>query len=274
MNIVQLHERVRFWTDTVASARFESEDIDQAINNTIHEIVDEKYSHSRLNHRGDTFQSSQRVRDELSGLVKPLDTGGTLTLAKNEGNVRISTFPSDYKYLLAISITVGDDTYNCWPLTHDRENVIESNPFRRVRQYPNVKCYYIEDTDGIKVLHPFSTNDPTKVSIVYLAKPVDVFYGYEKEPLEDMGNLTPFICAFTPTTFTSFDYISGTELETSTPIPGFTSISYGLAVVDFVNPSINGLLHEEIAKRAAANCLLSAGDFEKYKTFKAEVLAT
>jgi hypothetical protein len=272
MNIVQLHERVRFWTDTVGSARFELEDIDQAINNSSNEIIDEKYDASRLNHRGDSFQRSQRVRDELSNLVKPLDTDGTLTLTKNDGSVLVSTFPSDYRYLLAISITVNSVTHNCWPLTYDRKNVIESNPFRRVRQYPNVKCYYNEDTNGINVYHPFPTSDPEKVSIEYLATPADVDYGEEFVPTDNelfySGNL---IAGATPTiTLSGVTYKLG-DVFSANGIS--TLISYGIIVANYVNPGINKSLHEELAKRAAANCLLSAGDFEKYKTFKAEVLA-
>ena len=96
MNIVQLHDRVRFWIDTVASTRFESDDLDQAINAAIVDITDEKYDQSRLNHRGDSFQRTQRVRDELSNLVKPLDTDGTLGLTNNVGHVLVDNFPTDY----------------------------------------------------------------------------------------------------------------------------------------------------------------------------------
>ena len=269
MNIVQLHDRVRFWIDTVASTRFESDDIDQAINNAAVEIADEKYSKSRLNHRGDSFQNSQRVRDELSNLVKPLDTDGSLTLTKHSGYVLVSNFPDDYKYLLAIALYVDDDKYNAWPETYDRKNVTKNNPFRRIRSTPTVKCYFLEDETGIKIYHPFDQDIPTKAEIVYLADPVDVFYGYEKTPSDSIGGNVPIICSLTPTGYDGTDYVSGTALTTA---PSLWVITHGLAVVDFVNPDINIPLHEELAKRAAANCLLSAKDYEKYKVFKAEVL--
>jgi len=271
MNIVQLHDRVRFWIDTVASARFESSDIDQAINNAVREIADEKYDHSRLNHHGDSFQKTQRVRDELSDLVIGLDTDGTLTLGNFAGHVLVSTFPATYKYLLAIALYVGDTMYPCWPLTYDRKNIIEDNPFRRVQSTPKAKLYYIEKASGIVIYHPFATAAPTKVEIFYLKDPVDVFYGYEKGPSDTIGFNTPMICSLSPTDYDGTEYVSGTALTTD----GVTDvITYGLAVVDFVDPDINGFLHEEVARKAAMGCLLSAGNLDKYKVLKAEILAT
>lgn len=271
MNIVQLHDRVRFWIDTVASVRFESDDIDQGITVAVNEVADEKYDHSRLNHHSDTFQKTQRVRDELGDLVKSLDTDGSLTLTKSVGSVLISTFPDDYKYLLSIALYVGTTKYDVDPMTYNEKNVIEKNPFRRVTAGPYNRLYYIESELGIKIDHPFAEAAPTKVEIDYLSKPVDVFYGYEKGPADTIGTTTPIITSLSPTSYDSTEYVSGTALTTN----GVTGvIDYGLAVVDFVNPNINGYLHEEIARRAALNCLLTSGNIDKYKILKAETLAT
>jgi len=277
MNIVQLHDRVRFFVDTVASTRFESDDIDLAINNSIREIVDEKYDQSRLNHRGDSFQRTQRIRDELSNITKEDDVdgslhSGTFTMTKNSGYVmlEIGSFPTDYKHLLAIALYVDSTKYVCWPLTYNRKNVVEKNPYRRVRSGLFNKLYFIESDQGIKILHPFDTASPTNVEVAYLADPVDSFYGYEKGPSDTVGFNTPCIATLTPTEYNSVEYKSG-DTFTTNGVLGV--ITYGLVVTGFIDPEINGFLHEEIAKRAAANCLLSAGDYEKYQRFKAETLA-
>ena len=278
MNIVQLHDRVRFWVDTVSSARFESDDIDQSINNAVREIVDEKYDHSRLNHNKDTLQKTQRIRDELGGLIKNGSTPGQFTMQNisdsvggNYVRVAIEFFPTDYKYLLSIALFVGTTKYDVDPLTYDRKTVVNKNPFRRVKSGLFNKLYYIENETGILIYHPFAFSAPTKVEIDYLSDPVDVFYGYEKLPADTIGLNTPFITALSPTSYDSTEYVSGTQMTTD----GVTNaIDYGIAVVDFVNPVINGFLHEEIAKRAAAGCLLTSGNFEKYKVLKAETLAT
>ena len=270
MNIVQLHDRVRFWTDTVGSARFDADDIDQSINNTIKEIVDEKYDHSKLNHNQDSFQRTQRIRDELSNITKELDTDGSLNMTNNDDHVLVDTFPDNYRFLLAIALYVGSSKYNCWPLTYDRKNTIDLNPYRRVRNGIFTKCYYIEYDQGIKIYHPFSSSSPTKIEIAYLSDPIDVSFGTEVGPSGVVGLNTPVIASQTPTSYDGTEYKSGDEFTTN----GVTdTIDYGNVVKDFTDPNINGFLHEEVAKRAAANCLLTAGDFDKYKAFKAEVLA-
>lgn len=275
MNIVQLHDRVRFWIDTVASARFESSDIDQAINNAVREIADEKYDHSRLNHHGDTFQKTQRIRDELSNLVKSerwsSDGLNNTDIAYSDGSALIGSFPDDYKYLLSLAMTYGGVKYDCFPLTYDRKNIIIKNPFRRIQSGPSPKLYFIESELGITVYHPFGSVQAYPINIDYLADPVDVFYGYEKGPSDTIGLNTDFICSLSPTDYDGTEYVTGTELTTD----GVTDvITYGLAVVDFVNPDINGFLHEEVARKAAMGCLLSSGNLEKYKVLKAEILAT
>jgi len=255
MNIVQLHDRVRFWVDSVASTRFEAADIDQGINNAVREITNEKYDHSQRNHNADTFERTQRVRDELSNLVVPIDTDGTLSLIKRNGHVAVQTFPTDYKYLLSIALHVYPDKYNAWPLTHDRENIIDRNPYRRVKESPLVKCYFKQNATELIIYHPFSLSVPTKVSISYLKDPTDSFYGYENGPADTIGLNIAFIASLSPTSYNGIEYVSGTALNTN----GVTGvIDYGLAVTDYVNPEINGFLHEEVAKRAAANCLLTA----------------
>jgi hypothetical protein len=272
MNIVQLHDRVRFWIDSVSSARFESDDIDQAINNATIEVVDEKYDHSKPNHKKEALQKTQRLRDELSDLIKYNDTDTDLTLTQNSDHVLIplASFPADYKYLLAIALYVGDTKYDVDPITYNRKHVVSKNPFRKIRSGLFTQLYYNESELGIRIDHPFAQTAPTKVEIDYLSKPVDVFYGYEKTYTDTIGLNTPFITAYSPTSYKSTEYVSGTSLTTD----GVSSrIDYGIAVVDFVDPNINGFLHEEIAKRAAANCLLTAGNYDKYKTLKAETLA-
>lgn len=276
MNIVQLHDRVRFWIDTVSSTRFESDDIDLAINSATKEVVDEKYDHSRLNHNSDTIQKTQRIRDELGTLIKTVDTDGTPSMIEVSdpvgGNyVLVSNLPDDYKHLLSIALFAGSVKYDIDPLTYNRKNVVGKNPFRRVKSGIFNKLYHIESDQGIKIFHPFQYAAPTKVELDYLSDPVDVFYGYEKTAGDSLGLDTPFITTLSPTSYKSVEYKSGTALVTD----GVTQVlDYGNAVIDFVNPDINGFLHEEIAKRAAAGCLLTAGDYEKYKTLKAETLAT
>jgi hypothetical protein len=264
MNVVQLHERVRFWADVVGSPRFETSDIDNAINVAMNDLVEEKYYPTRIAHSGDSFQRSQRTRDELSALVKESDSSvtGQITLANYTGYsiIPITSFPVGYKYLLAIALYNASGTrYNCWPITYDRINVIDLNPYRRPRLTPIPKQYYNESNIGIKVIHAI-VPAPAKAVIHYLAAPIQWQLGPDYPgSLDNDWQLivTSEICVYNGVTYLRGDLIT---------IAGELFIDSGTVVKVFVNSNINVSLHEEIARKACINLLLSIKEFDKAKS--------
>ena len=70
MNIVQIHERTRFWLDFVGSPRYEVTDLDLGLNLAQNQIWKEKYDRTKLLHASESFESTQAVRDELRDFVK------------------------------------------------------------------------------------------------------------------------------------------------------------------------------------------------------------
>jgi len=263
MNIVQIHERVRFWLDRVGTTRFESADIDNAINAAMLSIVEEKYSGSRIA-PGDSFQKTQKLRDELSNIVKISDSSSPgIVLSNSTGNSLITkaSLPADYKYLLAIAFyQTASLKHNCWPLSYDRENVIDSNPYRRVRTGPFPKLYFNESSLGINIKHPFTTTPPNKVVIYYLAKPIDFVYGIQRDSTYTFTvNPTPVIVDSLTCVYNGLTKQLGTEFNITAP----TSITSGTVVSDFTESDINSNVHELIARRGAINCLLSINESEK-----------
>jgi hypothetical protein len=117
MNIVQLHERVRFWVDIVASARFDSLDIDNALNASIDMKVRESYDKNRPMNRSDSFQRVQRVRDELGRLVKFANLSNGLSVTPGEEYPTAIDLSSieDYGYLLAVKFRNGSSWHPCYP---------------------------------------------------------------------------------------------------------------------------------------------------------------
>jgi len=266
MNIVQLHERVRFWLDTVGSARFESSDIDNAINTAMEDIVDEKYSPTRIAKSGDSFQRSQRTRDNLSNLVRESDSsvGGQITLQNYSGYsiIPIASFPIDYKYLLAIALYDSSETkYNCWPITYDRINVIDQNPYRRPRLTPMSKQYYNESDIGIKIIHVI-VPAPSKAIINYLSKPINWNYGLEWTSVHVYTNGQNIIVTSEFATYNTVRYLRGDVITISAP---FLTLTDGTAVDSYTNSNINSSLHEQIARKASVNALMSIKEFDKAK---------
>ena len=263
MNVVQIHERVRFWLDRVGTTRFESADIDNAINTAMPNIVDEKYNGSIIK-PGDSFQKTQKLRDELSNIVKTSDSSVPgIVLSNSTGNSLITkaSLPADYKYLLAIAFyQTSAIKHNCWPLSYDRENVVESNPYRRVRTGPFPKLYYNESVLGINIKHPFTTTPPNKVVIYYLAEPIQFVYGTQRSSTYVFTvNPTSVIVDSLSCVYNGDTKLLGTKFNITAP----TSITSGTVVSEYTESDINSNVHELIARRGAVNCLISIGENEK-----------
>jgi hypothetical protein len=262
MNIVELHERVRFWTDIVQSARFESSDIDNAINTAMNDIVEQKYYSSKKG-KGDSFQKTQKIRDELRTLAKPFDTGipgAYFTNYTGYSVVMAAGYPTDYKYLLCIAIYDGTTQYNCWPITYDRINSFPLNPFRRVRINMFPKAYYNEGQEGIRIYHAITT--PSKVVYYYLAQAVQWKYGLEYTFSHTFTAGQQFIVTSESAVYNGVTYLRGTKVTVAVPVLSITS---GTVVYGYTESDINSNLHEAIARQAAVNLMITIQKFDQAK---------
>jgi len=260
MNIIQLHERVRFWLDIAGSARFDPFDIDNAINAGMNDIVDQKYQGNRPMTQGDSFQRSQKLRDELSSIVKEVSINTTF-IVPSPVLVPIELFPADFLHLVAIKCVSSFRDHNCWPLSYDRLNEIQNNPYRRPRQVPFAKVYYIESSTGIRLYHSLST-PPNAATLSYISKPIQWKYGidYTSSKSFVIGNVV--IANSDVVVYNGSNYLRGDEI---TIVTGVLNITSGTVNFDYVNSNINLPLHEEIARKAAINALISIKEFDKSK---------
>lgn len=266
MNIVELHERVRFWLDLVGSARIESSDIDNAINIAMNDIVDEKYLPLRQLNSGEFFQKTQRVRDELSNIVKQSDSSnpGAITFTNYTGYsvIPAASLPADYKYLLAIATYSSTGTvYNCWPITYDRKNIVQDNPFRRVRMTPIVKQYYNESSEGIRITNNI-TPAAAKAVIDYLSVPVQWKYGLEYGAGHNFINGEVIIVTSESALYNGTTYLRGQEITIIAP---FIQLTSGTALSGYTNSNINKSLHEVIGRKASVIYLMTIKEFDKAK---------
>lgn len=256
MNIIQIHERVRFWLDSVGSARFDTFDIDIALNTSMNKLIEDRYEESRMN-RGDSFQQTQKVRDELSNIVKKVEI--TTTNSTGISLVPIADIPAGYNYLLALGIK-GTITYPCTPTTYDLLNTLQSNPYRRVRQKLFPKIYYIESNEGITVHHIMP--GITKAVLHYLTSAVQWRYGIDYTSSKSFTVGDKVIVNSDIVTYNGVTYYRGDQI---TIVTGHLSITLGTVNFDYVSSDINANLHEEIARMAAVHALISIREVDKAK---------
>jgi len=274
MNIVQLHERVRFWVDIVASTRFESEDIDNAVNIAIDNKVRESYDQNRPMNRSDAFQRVQRVRDELGPLVRKLDVDDLELTQEADGDKNLLIFLksdiTNYGWLL--SMRMHSSSYSAWypvfPLTHNRKNVVERNPYRKVRRTPQSKSYYYEEASGWIVRH--DCGDVDNIEMYYLATPAIVNYGIEYDSTK-VFTINDQVIAVEETVYNTITYKIG---EKFTIVVGVLSITSGLIVFSYIECDVRKTTHEEISRRAAMNCLTAARQYDKVNDLRKEITAS
>lgn len=269
MNIVQMHEVVRFWLDTIRSPRHEAEEIDKALNISIDKIIDEKYTHASLLHASDAFQKTQKVRDQLGKIVTRLSvSGGELEMpspiSSGEGKVNIVN-PDNFRYLLDFMLYEGTTGYICYPTDFNSKNTLKKNPFRKPRTGSYSKTYYVEEDGGYLILYPESLT-LTNAVIFALRKPADVKYGFEYDDTKTFNAGEKIIVAEKGTIYNSIKYNIGDEITIGTE----TSIESGLVVHGYTNCELSHTLHEEISRRAAVEILRSTGQQEKSNLLIAE----
>ncbi len=275
MNIVQLHERVRFWVDIVASTRFESQDIDNAINVAIVNKVRESYDQNRPMNRSDAFQRVQRVRDELGPLVKKiLKSGSSIAIAytNSENVLTLESSVTDYGWLLAMRIkdtSFGAAWHSVFPITHNRKNVVERNPYRRVRRTPESKSYYYEENGGWIIKEAFG-EILSDAEIHYLATPAIVNYGIEYDSTK-VFTIADQIIAVAETVYNSVTYKIGEKFAI---VSGHLSITSGLVVFSYTECDVRKTTHEEISRRAAINCLITARQNDLANELRKEITAS
>jgi hypothetical protein len=267
MNIVQLHERVRFWIDSVASTRFDSQDIDNGLNIAIDNKVLETYDKNRPMNRSDSFQRTQRVRDILGPIVA-FANKSTTGFSLNTDTITI-TSTTGYQYLVSLGIKIGTTVYDCVPLTYDRKTVISKNPFRKPRMTPTVRMYYNELEGNITITHAY-IGSLTDFELYYIKTPAIINYGveYNSTHVFATGNK---VITVEETVYNAVTYPIGSEITIDTIHLNITS---GLVVYGYTECDLRSSVHEEISRRGAINCLISAKQGDKAKLLREEIIAS
>lgn len=98
-NTVQLHKKVRYWLDQSRSPRFLLNQIDDAINNSIDDIMKERFIPESPQDSERGFQRTRVLRDELRPLVKKVSTSQrSWTVLAHNGIGNKYSFVKGYYY--------------------------------------------------------------------------------------------------------------------------------------------------------------------------------
>lgn len=279
MNIVEQFERIKFWLDIVASPRFDVTQVENAINDAAYQLVDTKYNSAPKQMSMDSFQRTQKVRDQLSNLVgKPqnLLSGGSPIVENGINRFTVSLITETrYRYLL--SLRVIDSNSNYYPgfeTTYNGKNLMSSSPYRRPRSTFFGKVYYNEEgysttekSSRINIYTPLSITQ-ISVELFYLKNPIQAKWGNEYTNSKQFvaGNI---VIPTSTTVYLNQTYLLGQQFAiASTPL----NIASGTVLFDHIETDLNVQLHESLCRMAALNLLLTTRDIDRHKELKERMM--
>tara|TARA_R110000824_G_scaffold24989_6_gene87455 strand:+ start:1641 stop:2288 length:648 start_codon:yes stop_codon:yes gene_type:complete len=124
--VAQMHEDLDLLTDKVESPRFTSPEKDRVLNMAQDRIIQDRYDNIKRD-TGYSFQSLQRVRDEMRTLIKELPYIA-VGVAIGGGHYTF-TLPSDYRNEILLQGNVDSKTVTSIPIDYDTFGVAEEDPF-------------------------------------------------------------------------------------------------------------------------------------------------
>jgi len=268
MNIVELHKEIHSINDIVESPRFETWQIDQAINYASKVIVKNRYDKALMENKSQRSLNLMRLRDELYTIVKKQSTeDNPATIELSDDIITIGSLPDRYIYTLAVKFKINNlqEDFASF-ITYPELPVLNNNPFRRPSKTYPYKFYYLLSSLGIELIYgKHSSDEVTEAELYYLDNPVDVNYG---------TTITTSTAAFVEDK-NCIAQADGTSQGTTTYKEGeeFTltagsQLAAGSASINYVSSDLPEILHTELAQEAAKWLELKIKDFDKWKALE------
>ena len=238
-NIVQMHEDIKKKIDFVNNPRHESRAYDNAINEGIEQLINDRYDNIK-NRKPYSVESIQRVKDELYTLV----ISSVLTVVSD-----VAALPSDYKHTLMVKAVINGVEQVVQPVPFDQLQERIDNVFTE----PNAENpIYTQDSSGL-TLYYGSNNTLGDVTLIYMKTPAVVTRGLPDEEIPAgtgvLTNATDYIVIEDETIHDSVTYYTG-EIFTSAN----TDLTAGTVVLrsNTTDCDLPSTSHKEVIDKAAA----------------------
>jgi len=191
MNALQTLARIDFYLDVSRNARFFFSDYNKAVNDAIHNYIDEKVGDEKQRNP-ENFQWIQQIRDDLFTLIAvatPSITNGTVRANRYYSSTPSHiNFPPDYYAFVQLDTLIDAFWDYSRPITFNELGPLLKDSFKHPT---NLKTYYNEDATGLTI-HRGVGGTFTTAKLTYLRTPVDFSVGSEDQLIDEgTGVLTP-----------------------------------------------------------------------------------
>ncbi len=258
-NTIQMMERVAALNDRVKSARYTDNQYIDALNEATEEIVNDLIDPIKTGAKY-SFQSAQRVRDQLYPIVPSPATGALV------GGVAL--YPADYKYYLLIWVTISGVKTFVRPTDYNKEGeLVDGDPF----EAPSDEQVWFNERDtGLRVLHGPTT--PSAYELWYVKQPTLMSIGNENDKIVAGNVLTNAVnyIAYDQTVYNSITYYPG---DTIAGIGGLGTLFVSGTVIPFakvVNTELTQLT-DQVCKLASMIMSGTAEVWNKKQSLRQDV---
>lgn len=250
-----MREAIDKLIDRVKSPRFNDDNYYDAINQAITMMVDDRVENIKKQKKY-SFQSTQRLRDELYTLVVPTaafaPTGITLA------------FPNDYLYLLAINNVINGTRGICRPTTFNEKELVKRNPFK----WPtDEKSYYIENSAGWEFIIATGATF-SSCELDYMKKPNVVSIGNENDKINAGAavlTVGQVYMVYDEAVHNSVTYYEGDTFTAANAVLDSGTVILNSLITSSDMPE---KLHEEICRGAGAIMNGTVEDWRKQQSLK------
>ncbi len=248
MNAITMRTIIDGLIDRVNSPRYLDTEYYEAINLATTMIFEDRVDNIKIK-KGYSFESVQRVRDELYTLIKNV-------IAAPSGG--LIPYPADYNYAILVDPTVGGVTQSARPISYNEVALVQRNPFRE----PTIQnTFYIEQSNGINLVYSGGTY--TQYSLWYLKNPDTVSIGTESDKIfagATVLTISSVYIVYEEAVHAGTTYYPG-DIFTAT----LTSLTSGIVILNsvIVNSDMPDKILPEICRLAGAILLGEADDYQK-----------
>jgi hypothetical protein len=258
MNAILLKQRVDFYINLTAAARFTFAEYNLAVNDAIIEFINEQLGdEAGLNPLG--FEVTQAIRDNLYTLIKT----GSLTVANGTAITgryytvipTSGAFPTDYYSFVSLATTVNSKTTYARPTTYNQDGPLFEDSFK----VPTDKePRYLETATGLTMYRDSTAT--MGAALTYIKTPATYSCGSETQVITTGGAIAngSAYYALEVSSYNSNTYQIGASFTGTGSAPTLNSGS-AILTSNTTACDLPDKVHERIAKWSAEKLLASIG---------------
>lgn len=262
MNPIEIYQRINFYNNLTASARFTFAEISISVNDSMSEYI---YAEMGDEEQRDpkNFQWNQRIRDNLRTLIKKssptITNGTTLTNEYYSSTPTELSLPADYNTFVELMVNCSGITSYARPTTYNELGPILESSFKHPKKNKYYYCESRESTTSLTLWRdPLLTVSSAILTYIKIADTFSI--GSETQLISNTSTVLTNAAAYYATEVTVFNGVTY-QIGATITGNGVNALTSGQVILASAttNCELPASVHERICKWASSKLLASIG---------------